>query len=111
MGMREISQGIKPGLFGPSPAPQYSQLSASTRPAGSPAATKMASAAVIDTLVPICVGQYAGDADRADKLVALKKVDSWKQADYVIEQGWATMPGATEPHNRVAILCASQITS
>ena len=74
-------------------------------------AQEMAQTAVVDRLVPICVGQFKKDADRVMKLAELKKIDSWKQADFVAKQGWATMPGAKEADSNVAEGCADRIVS
>ena len=74
-------------------------------------ASEMAQTAVVDRLVPICVGQFKKDADRVMKLAELKKIDSWKQADFVAKQGWATMPGAKEADSNVAESCADRIVS
>jgi len=72
-------------------------------------ARAMAQTAVVERLVPICVGQFNADTNKAMKLVELKKIDSWKQADFVVKQGWATMPGTAEPNNSVADGCATQL--
>lgn len=74
-------------------------------------ANEMAHAAVVDRLVPICVGQFNRDSDKAMKLAEMKKGDSWRYADYVAKQGWATMPGAKEADSDVAERCASRISS
>ena len=73
-------------------------------------AREMAQAAIVDSLVPICVGQFNVDSNKAMKLAEMKKADSWKRADYVAKQGWATMPGAKEADSNVAEGCASKIT-
>jgi hypothetical protein len=72
-------------------------------------AREMAQAAVVDRLIPICVGQFNADAGKTTKLAELKKIDSWKQAEFVAGQGWATMPGAKEPNSAVADGCATRI--
>jgi len=74
-------------------------------------AKEMAAEAVVHRLVPICVGQFNMDSNKVSKLAAMKKADSWKQADFVVKQGWATMPGADKANNEVAEACASEITS
>ena len=80
-------------------------------PAGS-AETKAearAEAAVLGALAPICVERFNQDADREQKLVALKKENSWQRDAFIIKQGWATMPGAETPGRKVAVECASRI--
>lgn len=74
-------------------------------------ADEMAEAAVIDRLVPICVGQFEMDPDKVAKLAEMKKADSWNRGDFVIKQGWATMPGSEEPDSRVARGCADKIVA
>ena len=80
-------------------------------PAGSAEkqAVKRANTAVLDVLAPICVERFQQDGNKAQKLEALKKENSWQREDFVIKQGWATMPGAEKPEHSVAIACANQI--
>ena len=66
-------------------------------------------AAMLDALAPICVANFEHDADREAKLAALKKASSWMRDDFVIEQGWTTMPGADETPNGLAQTCAERI--
>ena len=72
-------------------------------------ADEMAQTAVVDRLIPICVGQFNADSAKDVKLAQLKKIESWKQADFVASQGWATMPGAKEASSSVADGCAIKI--
>ncbi|MGB0631896.1 MAG: hypothetical protein ACPGRZ_14505 [Alphaproteobacteria bacterium] len=74
-------------------------------------ASEMTRNAVVERLVPICVGQYNSDSDKVRKLAELKKVDSWLRGDYVVKQGWATMPGATEADQSIARGCADIIVA
>ncbi len=66
-------------------------------------------AAVIDLLTPICVEMFYQDSEHEEKLTALKAESDWNQADYVVKQGWATMPGHDSPEKRIAKTCADQI--
>jgi hypothetical protein len=70
-------------------------------------AETMAHDAVIARLAPICVLQSGRDPAKAVKLVALKEESSWQRGEYVVKQGWATMPGEQEPDSRVAQACAA----
>jgi hypothetical protein len=72
-------------------------------------ASERAQAAVRDALTPICVAGFKHDADHAAKLATLKAKSSWSREDYVIEQGWATMPGSTEPERNIAQECVNRI--
>ena len=80
-------------------------------PAGSAEkkAGEQAEAAVLDVLTPICVETFRQDTEREQKFEGLKKASSWNQGDYVVKQGWATMPGNATPENRIAKACAKQI--
>lgn len=73
--------------------------------------TRQTEKAVIASLTPICVAQFksASQQERTTYLAALQKEDSWKRADYVEKQGWATMPGSAEPNKEVADACASEL--
>ncbi len=72
-------------------------------------AAERADAAVLDVLAPICVDKFNQDSESEAKLKALKEESSWNQANYVVKQGWATMPGSDTPENRIAQACADQI--
>ena len=69
----------------------------------------MAKAAVIETLTPICVEQFAQDPNKAERLEALKEKSSYQRDNYVEEVGWATMPAAESPVRGVADACAKRI--
>jgi len=62
--------------------------------------------AVILRLAPICVAQFNLDPDKATKLAELKALTTYKQGQYVQDQGWATMPGEEKPDRKVADACA-----
>ncbi len=72
-------------------------------------AKQMAENAVIERLTPISVAQFMKDPNREERLKELKKLSSWKRADYVKKQGWATMPGEKEPDRDVADACARRL--
>ena len=65
-------------------------------------AKEMAENAVIQRLAAISVAQFMQDPDRKERLKELKELDSWKRAEYVEKQGWATMPGEKEPDRYLA---------
>jgi len=62
--------------------------------------------AVIQRLAPICVYQFNQDPEKDQKLTELKEKSAYQRDDYVIEQGWATMPGEEKPDSKVADACA-----
>ncbi len=111
MNLREIEAATKPALFGVAIGAAALALVGfywGGWVTGSKAMA-MAEQAGIEQLVPICVGQFSADGDKAAKLAAFKKIDSWKRSEYVIQQGWATMPGATKANSDVARNCATKI--
>ncbi|WP_179136826.1 hypothetical protein [Candidatus Entotheonella palauensis] len=80
-------------------------------PAGSAEqqAVKRAKTAILDVLTPICVERFQQDAESEVKLKALKEKPTWNQADYIVQQGWATMPENDISENSIAKACASRI--
>lgn len=72
-------------------------------------ASNMAETAVVERLTAICVAQFEANPQRAQNLEELKATSSYQRDDYVTDQGWATMPGETEPDREVATQCARQI--
>lgn len=70
-----------------------------------------ADAATVAALAPICVTQFRASVTAGANLAALKQVQSWEQAEYVSNGGWATMPGSkAEPSREVAAACAVALT-
>ena len=72
-------------------------------------AEEMAETAVVARLAPICVEQFKKDSEKDQKLIGLKKEDSWKRNNYVEKQGWATMPGEKESDRKVSEKCADML--
>ena len=72
-------------------------------------AMERADAAIVSVLTPVCVAQFKKSADVSTNLVALKKIDSWQQSEYVGKGGWATMPGAEKPDRLVAGACMDKL--
>lgn len=68
-----------------------------------------AQGAIVERLAPICVTQFNADPARAVKQEEMEGLSPVQRATYVKTQGWATMPGETNPDNRVATECARQI--
>lgn len=65
--------------------------------------------AVSERLTPMCVALFKQDADRTEKLKILKATESWGRTQFVIDQGWATMPFEQEPDASVAESCSELI--
>ena len=70
-------------------------------------AETMARDAVIQRLAPICVAQFNLDPDKVLKLGEMKGRTSYRRAQYVQNQGWATIPGVEEPDPKVAAACTT----
>jgi hypothetical protein len=68
-----------------------------------------ADAAVLKALTPMCVAKFQQASDKEQKLKGLQSTGSWRRDDFVIEQGWATLPGSEEPWRQVAEACADRI--
>ena len=69
-------------------------------------AKQSAEKSVNDRLAKICVYQFGKDPEKDLKLKELKEKSSYERDDYVMKQGWATMPGEEEPERGVADKCA-----
>jgi hypothetical protein len=72
-------------------------------------AAERTDAAMLEVLAPICVEMFNQDSESEAKLKALKEESPWNRANYVVKQGWATMPGSDTPEKRIAQACADQI--
>ena len=77
------------------------------------AATQRANAAVVTALAPICVERFQQAADVSSNLAALKKVDSWSQAEFVEKGGWAKTSASSQADQVTAVAkaCAALLTS
>ena len=47
--------------------------------------------------------------DAIDQLAALKKASSYQRGDMIIKNGWATMPGSTDPVRGAADICVEKL--
>ena len=68
-------------------------------------AETMAKDAVVQRLVPICVAQFNQDPDKVLKLDEMNGMTTYKRAQYVQDQGWATISGEEKPDRNVADAC------
>ena len=69
-------------------------------------AASAADDAVAKRLAPMCVVWFTQDPSKDRKLKELKAMNAWETGDYVMKQGWATMPGEQGPESMVAEACA-----
>ena len=72
-------------------------------------AMERANSAVIVALTPSCVANFMQQPNAAVKLAELKKIDSWRQRQFVEEGGWATPRGDKTPNSGLANACAEQL--
>jgi hypothetical protein len=63
--------------------------------------------AVVARLAPMCVTQAIHDPQWTEKRKALKTTESWDRTDYVVKQGWATLPAEQQADPRVAEQCVT----
>ena len=72
------------------------------------ASSQRANAAVVGVLAPVCVEKFKLAGDASANLVALKKVDSWSQGEFIEKGGWAKVAGSSPPEqvSAVAKACA-----
>ena len=55
------------------------------------AAATRVDAAVVEALAPVCVAKFRRDPAVDANLLALKKIDSWSQGEFIEKGGWATV--------------------
>jgi hypothetical protein len=60
-------------------------------------------------LTPSCVARFMQQPNAGVKLAEFLKVDSWKQAQFVEDGGWATPRGSTTPNSGLANACAEEL--
>ncbi len=60
---------------------------------------------VIAALVPICIQQSSQDPQVVETLAQLKDASSYQRSGMLMNAGWATMPGSSEPNRNVAKAC------
>ena len=72
-------------------------------------ATTAAQDAVVQRLTSICVAQFNQDAERDARLSEFKGLSTFQRTTFVRNQGWATMPGETQPDRRVVDECARRL--
>jgi len=66
--------------------------------------------AVIQRLAPICAAQFGQDAEKDAKLIEMNtKLTSSQKAQFVRDQGWATIAGDEKADSKVADACAKLI--
>jgi hypothetical protein len=64
---------------------------------------------VVAALVPICLEQSSQDPQVVATLAQLKDATSYKRNDMLMDAGWATMPGSSDPNRNVAKACMKKL--
>jgi hypothetical protein len=72
-------------------------------------AVERSNSAVVVALTPACVASFMQQPNAATKLAEFRKVDSWRQRQYVEEGGWATPRGDKSPNSGLANACAEEL--
>ena len=67
--------------------------------------------AVVKRLAPMCALRFEKASDKEQRLKELKDAGAWDRAEYVMKQGWATLPGDKEPERKVADECAKLLVA
>jgi alpha/beta superfamily hydrolase len=66
---------------------------------------------VVAALVPVCLEQSNQDPVSATTLVSLTEARPHKRDRMLMDSGWATMPGATDPNSAVARACMQELAA
>lgn len=66
---------------------------------------------VVAALVPICVEQSKQDPQVMETLAELKAANSYQRSNLLMETGWATMPGSSDPNRSVASACMEKLAA
>ena len=66
---------------------------------------------VVAALVPICVEQSNQDPKVVETMAQLKDASSYQRSNLLMETGWATMPGSTDPNRQVAAACMAVLAA
>ncbi len=75
-------------------------------------AAEQARLEVVAALVPICIVLSSNDPEGVATRARLKNASSYRQRnDMLMQAGWATMPGTTEPNRYVANACMEQLAA
>ena len=110
-----IPKSLKPGLFGAAAGAAALAIigfSAGGWVTGSSAAKMASSQAqleVVAALVPICMEQSEQDPQAGQTLAELRDAKSYQRSELLMNAGWATMPGSTEPNRKVASACMEEL--
>ena len=74
-------------------------------------ANEQARQEVVAALVPICVQQSKQDPRQTETLAQLEAASSYKRSNMLMDAGWATMPGSSDPDRAVATACMDKLAA
>lgn len=74
-------------------------------------AMSQAKTEVVAALVPICLEQSKQDPALTRTMATLKDASNYKRNGLLMDAGWATMPGSTEPNSQVASACMEALAA
>jgi hypothetical protein len=112
-----IPEWLKPGLYGAAVGAValaivgFSWGGWMTAGTAGKMAADQARLEVVAALVPICLEQSKQDPQANETLAELKAATSYKRSGMLMEAGWATMPGATDPDRIVASACMDKLAA
>jgi dienelactone hydrolase len=66
---------------------------------------------VVAALVPICLEQSKQDPQLSQTMAQLEAANNYKRSDMLMEAGWATMPGSSDPDRAVARACMEKLAA
>jgi hypothetical protein len=102
---------LKPGLFGAAAGAValaivgFSWGGWVTGGAAESMASDRAKVEVVAAMVPFCVARSRADPAFSATFAELKDAQTYHRRDILMEAGWATMPGSTEPDRYLATAC------
>ncbi len=64
---------------------------------------------VVSALVPICLDQSNRDPRVIETIASLKDAGSYQRSGMLMDAGWATMPGSSDPNHDVARACLAKL--
>ena len=74
-------------------------------------ASEQAQLEVVTALVPFCIEKSKQDPQVMETLAQLKEASSYKRSDMLMEAGWATMPGSSDPDRQLASACMDKLAA
>ncbi|HEY8381540.1 MAG TPA: hypothetical protein VIL09_05235 [Microvirga sp.] len=111
----QTAEWLKPGLFGA----VYGAVALAvvgfvwggwvTKGTARAMAAEQSKSDVVAALSLICVAQSQNDPQHVERAAAVKSAHTWERSGIVSKNGWATIPGTSEPNGPVARQCAEKV--